>query len=84
MRYVLNGGQELVDEVDRGGGRLDSEGYGVLSEVIAREDEVGSTQTKREGSFRKRWPHCRNDRQRRAGGPLVGAIDSTAAGHVEE
>ena len=38
MRYILNGGQELVDEVDRGGGRLDSEGYGVLSEVIAREE----------------------------------------------
>ena len=37
---VLNGGQELVDEVDSGGVRLDSEGDGVVSEVIAREKVV--------------------------------------------
>ena len=37
---VLNGGQELFDEVDRGGVRLDSEGDGVVSEVIAREEVV--------------------------------------------
>ena len=41
---VLNGGQELVDEVDRGGVRLDSEGDGVVSEVIAREEVVWALQ----------------------------------------
>ena len=41
---VLNGGQELVDEVDSGGVRLDSEGDGVVSEVIAREEVVWAVQ----------------------------------------
>ena len=41
---MLNGGQELFDEVDRGGVRLDSEGDGVVSEVIAREEVVWTLQ----------------------------------------
>ena len=73
---VLIGGQEMVEEVDRGGEIMDSEGCGVLSEVIAREEVVcmGSTETKRDGSSRERWPNCGNDKQRSAGGPLVGAV----------
>ena len=41
---MLNGGEELFDEVDRGGVRLDSEGDGVVSEVIAREEVVWAVQ----------------------------------------
>ena len=41
---VLNGIQEMVNEADRGGEWLDSEGYGVLSEDITREEGAWAQQ----------------------------------------
>ena len=75
----------MVEEAVRGGQKLVSEEYGVLSEDIARVEVVWALQKpeRKAAMYEKRWPHHGNDKQRSAGGPLVGAIQLVHAGCVE-